>query len=121
MTPDEFRRLALSTPHAVERSHMKHPDFRVGNTIFATLGYPHVKSAMVKLSSEQQRSLVSAKPEIFAPANGTWGKRGSTLIDLDKLDEGTAAGAIRMAWDNAVTVDRKKIRKPRDRPSGRTT
>jgi hypothetical protein len=29
MTPDDFRRLALSFPDAVESSHMGHPDFRV--------------------------------------------------------------------------------------------
>lgn len=38
MTPDEFRRLALSMPQAVESAHMDHPDFRVGKKIFATLG-----------------------------------------------------------------------------------
>ena len=49
MTPDEFRRLALSMPDAVEHAHMNHPDFRVGKKIFATLGYPDGRSAMVKL------------------------------------------------------------------------
>ena len=40
MTPDDFRRLALALPATVEASHGRHPDFRVGNRIFATLGYP---------------------------------------------------------------------------------
>jgi hypothetical protein len=103
MTPDEFRRLALSMPHAVEHAHMNHPDFRVGKKIFATLGYPDGKSGMVKLHPEQQELLVSEKPEIFTPANGAWGKRGSTLIDLERIDEGTAASAIEMAWENVAT------------------
>jgi hypothetical protein len=103
MTPDEFRRLALSMPHAVEHAHMNHPDFRVGKKIFATLGYPDGKSGMVKLNPEQQELLVSEKPEIFTPANGAWGKRGSTLIDLERIDEGTAASAIEMAWENVAT------------------
>jgi hypothetical protein len=87
MTPDEIRRLALGMPQAVESSHMGHPDFQIGKQIFATLGYPDEKSGMVKLKAEQQRMLVSAEPDMFRPANGAWGKQGSTLVKLDKLDE----------------------------------
>jgi hypothetical protein len=86
--------------HAIEHAHMNHPDFRVGKKIFATLGYPDGKSGMVKLNSKQQELLVSAKPGIFTPASGAWGKRGSTLVNLERIDEGTAADAIRMAWEN---------------------
>jgi len=37
MTTDKFRKMALEIPTAVERSHMNHPDFRVGGKIFASL------------------------------------------------------------------------------------
>ena len=37
MTHDDFRRIALGMKDATEASHMDHPDFRVGNRIFATL------------------------------------------------------------------------------------
>ena len=37
MTADEFRNLALQLPGALEDSHMGHPDFRIGNRIFAAL------------------------------------------------------------------------------------
>jgi hypothetical protein len=30
MTANEFRRMALSLPDAIEAAHMGHPDFRVG-------------------------------------------------------------------------------------------
>ena len=40
MTADQFRKMALETPAAVERSHMYHPDFRVAGKIFASLGAP---------------------------------------------------------------------------------
>lgn len=56
MTVDEFRRSALSFSGAEERSHMSHPDFRVGGKIFATLGYPDKEWAMVKLTPEQQHN-----------------------------------------------------------------
>ena len=37
MTSEEFRLIALAFPDAEERSHMNHPDFRVGGKIFAKL------------------------------------------------------------------------------------
>jgi hypothetical protein len=36
-TADDFRRLALAFPGAEEKAHMGHPDFRVGDKIFAAL------------------------------------------------------------------------------------
>ena len=70
MTAQEFRRLALALPEAVERSHMDHPDFRVRGKIFATLGYPSADSAMVTLRPDQQADFVEAEPEVFVPATG---------------------------------------------------
>jgi hypothetical protein len=102
MKPDEFRAIALTMPDAVEGSHMKHPDFRAGNKVFATLGHPDENSGMVKLTREQQEMLVAAEPKIFAPATGAWGRRGSTIIDLQMIDKKTAASAIQMAWKNTA-------------------
>ena len=62
MTADEFREIALSFPETEERSHMNHPDFRVGGKIFATLG-PDLTWGMAKLTPEQQQNylLISEK------------------------------------------------------------
>lgn len=103
MTPDDFRRVVLSMPNAVEGSHMDHPDFRVSNKIFATLGYPDDNWGMVKLTPEQQDMAVASEPEIFKPAGGAWGRGGSTLVLLEALDQTTAASAVRMAWENATS------------------
>jgi len=65
MTPDGFRRLALSMPGAEEVGHMGHPDFRVCAKIFATLGYPDAAWAMVKLTPEQQEACVNEEPDVF--------------------------------------------------------
>ena len=46
MTPDDFRRIALSQPGAAEGAHMGHADFRVGGRIFATLGSPDASYGM---------------------------------------------------------------------------
>jgi hypothetical protein len=77
VTAEQFRRLALSFPEAVESSHMNHPDFRVrGGKIFATLAYPDKKWGMVKLNPEQQQEFVSTKPDVFVPVAGGWGQGG---------------------------------------------
>jgi YjbR len=70
MTSEQFRRMALRFPGSSERSHMGHPDFRVGGKIFATLGYPEEGWAMVKLLPEQQREFVKAEPGRFVPVKG---------------------------------------------------
>src|SRR5688572_4993866 len=96
---DDFRRLALSFPGAEERSHMAHPDFRVGGKIFATLGSPDDGSGMVALLPEQQELAIEAEPEAFKPASGAWGRGGSTLVDLDRVSDPWLERTLRWAWE----------------------
>jgi hypothetical protein len=98
MTRDAFRRAALTLPGAIESEHMHHPDFRVANRIFATLGYPDVTWGMVKLPLEEQQKLVEAMPEAFKPAAGAWGRQGSTLVRLSKARPQVLTHALEMAW-----------------------
>lgn len=100
MTPDQFRRLALRLPEALESSHMNHPDFRVRGKIFATLGYPDADHAMVILPPEEQERFVRTYPKVFAPAKGAWGKRGSTSVRLDGVNKGIVESALKIAWRN---------------------
>ena len=100
MTADDFRRLALSLPQAVEQGHMGHPDFRVGGKIFATLGYPDAGWGMVKLRPDQQETLVQAAPEVFKAVKGAWGAKGATNVRLDAADEPTLRHALTAAWLN---------------------
>jgi hypothetical protein len=55
ITADDFRKLALGFPEAIELAHMHHPDFRVRGKIFATLGYPDNDFAVVKLTPAEQK------------------------------------------------------------------
>jgi hypothetical protein len=98
MSTDAFRRAALALPGAVENAHMNHPDFRVGNRIFATLGYPDGSWAMVKLPPEEQHRLVESMPETFKPAAGAWGRQGSTMVRLEKAKPKVMSFALEMAW-----------------------
>jgi hypothetical protein len=100
MTANQFRRLALSLPEAVESSHFNHPDFRVRNKIFATLGYPDERWGMVKLNSDQQAGIHRSEPAIFRPAAGAWGRSGSTVVLLSATKVATLAPIIRLAWEN---------------------
>jgi hypothetical protein len=99
MTADEFREIALSLPETEERSHMNHPDFRVGGKIFATLG-PDESWGMAKLSPEQQQHFLRTEPAVFAPASGKWGEGGATIIELAVSNEDTVRHALSAAWRN---------------------
>ena len=102
MTANEFREMALSFPEAIESAHMRHPDFRVGGKIFATLGYPDEHSAMVKLSAEEQKEFVRIRPGVFTPVKGTWGRQGATNIDLPAATTEIVREALAAAWRNTA-------------------
>ena len=101
MTSEEFREIALSFPEAEERSHMNHPDFRVGGKIFATLG-PDLTWGMAKLTPEQQQDFLRSYPTAFKPAAGKWGEGGATLITLGEADPELAGEALTLAWRNTA-------------------
>lgn len=102
VTPEQFRKLALSFPETEERYHMRHPDFRVAGKIFATLGYPDNSWSMVKLTPEQQEELVHDHPKIFNPCSGAWGRKGSTNIHLKSATRNLVARALTAAWRNTA-------------------
>jgi hypothetical protein len=97
MTPDEFRAIALSFPETEERSHMNHPDFRVGGKIFATLSGDLTKG-MAALTPEQQSDYM-AMDASFHPAAGAWGAKGSTLITLETSNPQAVRSALAAAWE----------------------
>ena len=102
MTANQFRKLALSLPEVVEGAHLHHPDFRVGNKIFATLGYPDDRCGMVKLTPAQQAEVLDAEPETFRPAAGAWGRSGSTVVVLAATTATRILPLLRQAWANAT-------------------
>src|SRR6476659_6508610 len=99
MTADEFRDLALSLPEATEGSHMGHADFRVRGKIFAALG-PDEDWGMAKLTPDLQAMFVRTEPTVFRPAQGAWGRAGSTYITLAAATEPAVRQALVAAWRN---------------------
>ncbi len=99
MTPDDFRRLALTLPEAAESEHFHTPDFRVRKKIFATL-WPGHGRGILALTPQQQEMLCDAEPAMFARLKGAMGARGWTDVILAEADEITVLSALTMAWRN---------------------
>ena len=102
MTVEAFRRMALALPEAAEQGHMGHPDFRVKGKIFATLGYPDGRWAMVKLTPEQQTAFMESAPEVFVPVQGGWGRKGATSVRLAEATRRALGPALGTAWRNVA-------------------
>lgn len=102
MSPDVFRKIALTLPGATEASHLHHPDFRIANRVFATLGYPDRSRGMVKLTPLQQSQFVAAYPAVFAPIPGGWGLRGATGVNLRRATVAAVRPALFEAWRNVA-------------------
>jgi hypothetical protein len=114
VTPAGFRRIALGLEGASEKGHHGHPDFRVGNRIFATLGYPDATCGVVVLTPDQQRTWVSQHPGAFVPVKGAWGEQGCTTVRLDAIDQETLGEVLTLAWQNSVNKrPARASRKPR--------
>jgi hypothetical protein len=101
MSADQFRRLALGLPEAVEVGHMGHPDFRVEGKIFASIWHTNDRGT-VKLTPEQQEMLIAAEPQMFSPAAGAWGRKGWTTVWVDRADSATIESVLGMAWRNVA-------------------
>lgn len=97
MTPDDFRKLALSMPEAVESSHFDVADFRVNGKIFATLRERDGR-AVIKLSPDQQHLLMETNPGLFEPVKGSWGQKGWTRLILGAAHEPAVRHAMAIAW-----------------------
>jgi hypothetical protein len=129
MTPDDFRRIALSFRGAEESSHMGAADFRVGGRIFATLASVEEGFGNLMITVEQQAAFVAERPGLFLPVHGGWGRMGITHIRLAPADEDTLTGALHTAWKLRVEKNRKSgetttrrpaaKRRPAKRPSGK--
>lgn len=100
MTPTDFRRMALALPEVVEASHMRHPDFRVGGKIFATMGFPETDWAMVTLTPDEQELFVQIDPKGFQPVQGGWGRQGATSVLLKSAKRAAVREALLAAWRN---------------------
>jgi YjbR len=118
MTPNQFRKIALSLPDSIESEHMAHPDFRVGGKIFASLGAPDADWGMVKLTPEQQQAFCKLDPDCFQPCNGAWGRQGCTSVRLRSATTAVVRSALKLAQENVAAVHpRKRTAKAKSAPT----
>jgi hypothetical protein len=110
MTINEFRKMALEIPKAVEQSHMNHPDFRIAGKIFASLSAPDANWGMVKLTPEQQRGFIEKAPEVFRPCSGAWGRAGATNVYLASAKASIVRTALDAAAENVAARAKKNSR-----------
>src|SRR5258708_346368 len=108
MTPDAFRRLALSQPEVVEVYCRGHSEFRVLRRSFASLGGPADSVAMVQLTSEQQAMFTRAEPRTFVPVPGGSGWLKATNVVLVCANETIVESALLVAWRNIAPISRLK-------------
>jgi hypothetical protein len=102
MTPDDFRRLALSRLQAVEVFRRGHSEFRVLRRSFASLEGPADGVATIQLTPEQQAMFMQAAPQTFVPVPGGWGRLGATNVVLRYAEEALVKSALAMAWRNVA-------------------
>lgn len=98
MSPDQFRKIALSFREATEASHQGHADFRVAGKVFATLGYPDELHGGVMLTREDQSFFIRIDAAGFTPAPGAWGRNGSTIVNLRAVRSAILRDALDAAW-----------------------
>jgi integrase len=104
MTPDAFRRLALSQPSVVEVYCRGHSEFRVLRRSFASLGGPADSVAMVQLTAEQQALFMQAGPRSFVPVPGGSGWLRATNVVLVYANEAIVQTALVVAWRNILPI-----------------
>ncbi len=97
ITRAQFAELALAMPEAAQASHFGNADFRVRNKIFANLDSAAERGSL-KVRSEIQRLLVSARPQAFVPAAGAWGNSGWTYIMLEHVELDEVRELVADAW-----------------------
>lgn len=111
MTPEDFRRIALTFAGSEESAHMGAPDFRVGGHIFATLAHEAKGYGNLMLTPEAQQILVTTRPDLFLPVAGGWGRKGATHVRLAEADEEALTDALRIAWEQRCEKNLAKKKK----------
>ena len=104
MTPEAFVALGAGLAMVKAKVVMGAVRLALGHRTFATIGWPEVGWAVVKLAPRDQQGLVKASPAITAEP-GPRGKKGVTLVHLDGINEALASRVLQAAWRNAGAAE----------------
>lgn len=114
-TRDDIRRLALALPEAIEADHHGVPSFRAGGKIFCTIRperHAERPRMMVKLDPEDQRNLAEAHPGVVEPVPGYFGRKGSTFVAYERVEEALVAALLEMAYARVAPARLSRPRRP---------
>ena len=108
---ETFKSLALALPGVEELPHFEMASFRWHNKIFATLRESDGR-AMVQLSLTDQDVLCAFDGgSAFYPVPNSWGKRGSTFVNLAIVRPDMLADAMNCAYQNLISKHQPKAKK----------
>lgn len=96
---ETFREIALGFENATEEPHFEKVSYRLNKKIFATLNL-EAKTAVVKLTPEEQAAVCEDNPTYIFPVKGAWGKKGWTTIELNQISEQSLTQVLNLAYAN---------------------
>lgn len=97
VTIEQLRTLALSFPETMEEPHFGKVSFRVRKKIFVTYDDKH-RIASIKLSEIDQDVFASISESSIYPVPNKWGKRGWTLMELQRVNNELFIDAVVNAY-----------------------
>ncbi|MFN8286472.1 MAG: MmcQ/YjbR family DNA-binding protein [Chitinophagales bacterium] len=103
VTTADVRKLALAFEETVELPHFERTSFRVKKKIFCTMDEKQ-KIAVLMLKPEEQSVFCAFDKAVFYPVNGTWGKQGATIVELNKVGKSMFKDALTEAYCNKAPV-----------------
>jgi predicted DNA-binding protein (MmcQ/YjbR family) len=103
VTNQNFRKLALAYPGAVEQPHFEKTSFRVKKKIFATLDEKNSMATM-KFSPVDQSVFTDISKGAMFPAQGAWGKSGYTYVNLKTVKIAMLKDAMRTSYATAAPI-----------------
>ena len=109
-TGKELRRIALSLEGTTEAPHFDRAAFRVKRT-YATMAADE-RSVNLMLTPDEQEFKCLTAPDAFSPIPNAWGRKGWTILALNKVSTDELESALKAAWAHAVPMA-----KPRKAPS----
>ncbi len=102
MTPNEFRKIALSVPEVTAATRLGNEEFHVHAMPIARLGSPDPMLAVIMLSLRSQAAFVAEAPMAFSPVAGGPGARGATRVRLASAEEDLVRRALEAASRHAT-------------------
>lgn len=94
---ETFRELCLSFSDATEEPHFEKVSFRIRKKIFATLDLEK-HTAVLKLTEDDQANYSEQNDTVIYPVKGAWGKKGWTVVELQKVSAEVVKEALATAY-----------------------